>query len=99
MDARERRRLVERIFRTAVFLAALVPFALLVKDSVMDGLGTNPIETLTHRTGWWALAFLLLTLSVTPLRRVVAWGPLIKLRRASEKTGCTWRRSILAIQG
>jgi sulfoxide reductase heme-binding subunit YedZ len=81
VEARERRRLIERIFRTAVFLAALAPFALLVKDSVTDGLGTNPIETLTHRTGWWALAFLMLTLSVTPLRRIVAWGPLIKLRR------------------
>jgi sulfoxide reductase heme-binding subunit YedZ len=81
VGARERKRLAERAFRTAVFLLALTPFALLVKDSITGGLGTNPIEALTHRTGWWALALLMLTLSVTPLRRIVAWGPLIKLRR------------------
>ncbi len=81
MGTRERRRLAERVFRTAVFLLALAPFALLVKDGLTGGLGTNPIEALTHRTGWWALAFLMLALSVTPLRRLVAWGPLIKLRR------------------
>ncbi|MGD8698472.1 MAG: protein-methionine-sulfoxide reductase heme-binding subunit MsrQ [Gemmatimonadales bacterium] len=81
MGARERKRLIERAFRTAVFLLALTPFALLVRDSLTGGLGTNPIEALTHRTGWWALTFLMLTLSVTPIRRIVAWGPLIKLRR------------------
>ncbi len=81
MGARERKRRVERAFRSVVFLLALTPFALLVKDGLTGGLGTNPIETLTHRTGWWALAFLMATLSVTPVRRIVAWGPLIKLRR------------------
>jgi len=79
--ARGRKRQVERAFRTVVFLLALAPFALLVKDSLTGGLGTNPIEALTHRTGWWALAFLMLTLGVTPVRRIVSWGPLVKLRR------------------
>lgn len=81
MSARKRRRLVERSVRSAVFALSLVPFALLVKDGLTGGLGTNPIEELTHRTGWWTLAFLMLTLSVTPIRRVIPWGPLIKLRR------------------
>lgn len=45
------------------------------------GLGVNPIETLTHRTGDWALYCLLLGLSITPLRRITGQAWLIKLRR------------------
>jgi sulfoxide reductase heme-binding subunit YedZ len=47
----------------------------------MGGLGTNPVEELLHRSGWWALAFLMTTLAVTPLRRLTGTGWLIKLRR------------------
>lgn len=44
-------------------------------------LGVNPIETLTHRTGQWALRLLLATLAVTPIRRITGWNPIIRLRR------------------
>lgn len=44
-------------------------------------LGANPIETITHFTGDWALRFLLLSLSVTPLRRLTGWNGLIQYRR------------------
>jgi len=44
-------------------------------------LGANPIEEITHRTGWWTLAFLMLTLAVTPVRQITGLGWLIKLRR------------------
>ena len=44
-------------------------------------LGINPIETLTHETGQWALRLLLLTLAVTPLRRLTGWNRIIVLRR------------------
>jgi len=47
----------------------------------MGSLGTNPVETLTHETGQWALRFLLLTLSITPIRRISKVNWLIKLRR------------------
>ncbi len=67
--------------RLSVFLLALFPFAWMVYHAVTGGLGTNPIEAVTHRTGWWTLAFLMLTLAVTPLRQLLGWGPLIKLRR------------------
>ena len=46
-----------------------------------DSLGVNPVETLTHETGQWAFRFLLLTLFVTPLRRLTKVQWLIKLRR------------------
>lgn len=76
-----RKKLIEYSVRGAVFLLSLVPLGLLVADALTDGLGTNPIEELTHRTGWWTLTYLMLTLAVTPARQLIRWGPLIKLRR------------------
>lgn len=67
--------------RIGVFLVSLVPLARLVFHALTDGLGANPIEEMTHRTGWWTLTFLMLTLSVTPARQLTGWGALIKLRR------------------
>jgi sulfoxide reductase heme-binding subunit YedZ len=45
------------------------------------GLGANPIEVITHSTGDWTLRFLLITLSVTPLRRLIEQAWLIRFRR------------------
>lgn len=45
------------------------------------GLGANPIERVLHHTGWWALVLLLVTLGITPLRRITGFNPLIKARR------------------
>jgi len=69
------------IVKPALFILCLVPFALLVLDAVNNNLGTNPVETLTHETGEWALRFLLITLAVTPVRRLMSAPWLIKLRR------------------
>ena len=44
-------------------------------------MGANPVETLTHVTGMSALVLLLVTLAVTPLRRLTGWNPLVRLRR------------------
>lgn len=75
------RRRVERIFRLGIIVLALIPFVRLVYHAFSGGLGTNPIEEVTHRTGWWTLAFLMMTLSVTPVRKLSGWGSLIKVRR------------------
>ena len=64
-----------------VFIVCLVPLAMLVWDGFHDALGANPIEKITHRTGDWSLRFLLITLSVTPLRKIFGWKQLIRLRR------------------
>ena len=64
-----------------VFLAALVPFALLVRGMLIGGLGVNPAETIQLETGRWALRFLLLSLAVTPVRRLTGWNPVIQFRR------------------
>lgn len=67
--------------KAAVFLIALLPLANLAVAAYSDELGANPIEKITHVTGYWALTFLLITLAVTPLRRLAGWLWLMRLRR------------------
>lgn len=69
------------LVKPILFLLCLIPFIILVRGAVSDELGTNPVETLTHETGLWALRFLLITLCVTPVRRLTGVHWLIKLRR------------------
>lgn len=64
-----------------VFCVSLLPLVWLCWLAWQDRLGANPIETLSHRTGDWSLRFLLLTLAVTPLRRLSGWNWLLKFRR------------------
>lgn len=64
-----------------VIVASAIPALWLAVDAFTGGLGTNPVEALLHRSGWWTLTFLMLTLSVTPVRQLTGLGWLIKLRR------------------
>ena len=64
-----------------VFAVSLLPLAWLGWLAWQDQLGANPVETLSHRTGDWSLRFLLLTLAVTPLRRLTGWNGVQKFRR------------------
>ena len=67
--------------KSVVWGAALSPFALLLWDAINDGLGAEPIEEVTHRTGKTALVLLLCSLAVTPLRRLTGWNGAIRFRR------------------
>ena len=67
--------------KAAIFLIALLPLAKLAVAAYADDLGANPIEKITHVTGYWTLTFLLITLAVTPLRRLSGWLWLMRLRR------------------
>lgn len=64
-----------------LFTNALVPLALLAFDGFRGNLGANPIEFFLRTTGVLTLIFLLITLSVTPLRKYFGWNNLIKFRR------------------
>jgi len=64
-----------------VFGLCLAPLGLLVLDGLQGRLGANPVETITHATGLWGLRLLLVTLSITPLRRIFGWNRLIAYRR------------------
>ena len=67
--------------KAALFAACLLPAARLGWLAAQDALGANPIEALTRGLGDWALNFLLITLVITPLRRVTNWSWLGRLRR------------------
>jgi methionine sulfoxide reductase heme-binding subunit len=69
--------------KVALFLAALVPFARLLWRIYNQDLGPNPLEFITHATGDWTIRFLMITLSVTPLRRLLGMPNLIRFRRMS----------------
>lgn len=64
-----------------VFLLCLAPAPWLVWQGFHDGLTANPIEYITHFTGDWTLIFLCITLSVTPLRKLLKLPALIRFRR------------------
>ena len=64
-----------------LWLGALAPGAWLLHGVFRGALGVNPIEKLTHVTGMTALVLLMLTLAISPLRRLTGWNPIIRLRR------------------
>lgn len=64
-----------------LFIFCLGPAAWLLYAALTGELGANPIEALTRSFGDWALRFLLITLTVTPLRRLSGWGALLRYRR------------------
>lgn len=70
-----------RVLKPVVFVACLVPFALLVRGAFAGTLGANPLSTITLETGTWTLRFLMITLAITPLRRLLSQAWLIKFRR------------------
>ena len=70
-----------RYFKPVIFLACLGPLADLAWRGFHAGLGANPIEYITHSTGTCTLVFLLITLSITPLRKLTRQYWLINLRR------------------
>lgn len=69
------------LLKTVIFLLALVPFVLLLVRGWKNELGANPIETVTHITGIWTIRFLVITLAITPLRKLTGQAILIRFRR------------------
>lgn len=74
-------RLIKRVVKPLAFVASLGPFVWLVHDIFTGNLGANPVERITHFTGLTSLTFLLITLSITPARKLLGLSPLIQLRR------------------
>ena len=76
------------VIKAVVFAAALIPAAALayglyalLYGGDLNALTANPGDYLTDQTGTWALAFLVITLTVTPIRRFTGWNQIVKLRR------------------
>jgi sulfoxide reductase heme-binding subunit YedZ len=74
-------RLIQAL-KAVVFLLCLGPAAVLTWKGFHDGqLGANPIDVITRTTGRWTLTFLLITLSITPLRKILRMPWLVRFRR------------------
>ncbi|MBO1016141.1 protein-methionine-sulfoxide reductase heme-binding subunit MsrQ [Achromobacter sp. SD115] len=68
-------------FKPFLFLLGLAPFARWIWLGVNNGLTANPVEFLTRSSGTWTLVCLLVTLAITPLRRLTGQPALVRLRR------------------
>lgn len=77
----DRNQKIRWIFKPVLFTIALVPLAFLIYRAMTNDLGANPIETINRYTGDWVLRFLMITLAVTPLRRLTGWNGLLRYRR------------------
>jgi methionine sulfoxide reductase heme-binding subunit len=69
------------LVKAALFALCLWPLAYYIWNFQQDNLGANPVEAVTRGMGLWALRFLLITLSVTPLRKLTRRPWLGRLRR------------------
>jgi sulfoxide reductase heme-binding subunit YedZ len=72
---------MRKLAKPLVFILALVPLAWLIFAVVTGRTSANPAEDILLTTGIWALRFLLITLAITPVRRVTGWNRLIQYRR------------------
>src|SRR5258706_11181621 len=67
--------------KAAVFVACLIPLAHLVWQGFRNRPGANPVEFITPSSVWWTLSFILITLCLTPLRKLAGQPWLLRLRR------------------
>ena len=67
--------------KVVICILCLIPVVWLVFAAVTDRLSANPIKDITEQTGTWTLRFLLITLCVTPIRKLTGWNQVIKYRR------------------
>ncbi len=76
-------RTVRFVGKPVVFLLCLLPALLVVTDAfeLTGRLGANPVEEILDRFGNWGLRMIMITLAVTPLRRITGWGWLARFRR------------------
>jgi len=76
-------RQIRFIWKPLIFVTALIPFALVAGDTfeITGNLGPNPIENIQDRFGNWGLRFVLIALSISPLRQISGWNWLTRFRR------------------
>jgi len=72
---------MQKMIKPAVFITALIPFFVLVFRVIQNDLGPDPAQELAKETGEWSLRFLLLTLTLTPLRQLTGKPDFVRIRR------------------
>ena len=69
------------MLKPIVFAAALIPFGHLIWRAVNGTLTADPLAAVTNNTGIWTLRFVVLTLALTPIRRLTGWHGVVRFRR------------------
>jgi len=69
------------LLRIAALAFLFVPVAVAIYDYNVEGFGARPLNNVIHRTGYWALIFLMTSLAITPLRRIARFNQLVDVRR------------------
>jgi len=72
---------MQKAAKVLVFIACLAPLVWLGIRTLTGRLGINPVEDLELTTGIWSLRLLVITLGVTPVRRITGWNRIIQFRR------------------
>jgi len=72
---------MQKFYKPLLFSVSLTPVSILIYNGLTDNLTANPIEHITYFTGDWTIYFLLITLSITPLRNLTGRTSLIRYRR------------------
>lgn len=80
-NSRKRQMDLWRYVRGFAFVAACIPFALMVLGVVQNDLGPDPARTLTQDSGRWTLRFLLISLAITPIRELLHLSKIAPMRR------------------
>jgi methionine sulfoxide reductase heme-binding subunit len=81
LDMTLTRLLTSKWTKVIVFATCLLPLASLVWRALHNGLTANPVEFITHATGDWTIRFLIITLTITPLRKITRVPAFIRFRR------------------
>lgn len=71
----------DRFYKAILFINCAVPLALMLWDVYQKRVGANPVEFVTRTTGMLTLVFLLISLAVTPLRKLTGIQWLVRFRR------------------
>ena len=76
-------RQIRLVWKPVIFALCLLPAALIITDlyEITGTLGANPVEAILDRFGNWAIRFIMITLAVTPLRKLTGWNWLARFRR------------------
>ena len=74
-------RAIRFVIKPVIFVAGLLPIALLIWSAVTQQFNANPFNAIVRSTGYWSLRFLCLTLAITPLRWVTKWHSAVRFRR------------------
>ena len=63
-----------RFAKAVVFILCLLPLVYTVYAAVTENLGTDPVKSLIHISGEWAIRLFVLTLAISPMRAWLGWG-------------------------